>query len=328
MLMNISKIIERLSPILNSFIRTREIDMEERRRRLISAFFLLAGIPVLFAFAIFHILKAEYMEAAINLAVSATLMVSLYSLRYLKAGLTIYRINLAFLACLFIYNIFVGGANGSRILWVYTYPLIALFLLGKKEGLLHTLVMFLLSLLVIFDPYATFGTFPYANEFKVRFTISFLLVLALTYAYETIRQIFRQELENERYNLSVERDKLRHITENVHDIVWYLDLATMRYMYMSPSIEHLTGFTVEEAMKQDPAEALSPESYERAMRVLDKELKLEKKEGHADKSRVTEMVWDYYHKDGHVMSFGVTMSFLRDEKGEPTGVIGVSRDIT
>ncbi len=323
----IKEIIEKLVSISKFLTSSGEVDAEEERKRLITFFFLLFGIPVLLTYAAIHLINAEYLEGTLDLVAGVTLTFSLVYLRYLKRGVIAYRINIAIIACLFLYLIFMGGAFGSRMLWMYTFPLIALFLLGKEEGLLWTVVVLFFSVIILFDPFFTVGTFQYEYDVKTRFLVSFMLVVGLTYIYESVRESFQEVMERERSEFRYERDKLSHITENVHDIVWFLDLATMRFMYMSPSIEHLAGFTVEEAMQQDPAEVLAPESYERAMNILGEELEQEKK-GLADKSRKKEIVWDYYHKDGHVMSFGVTMSFLRDERGEPTGIVGVSRDIT
>jgi PAS domain S-box-containing protein len=323
----ITEIAKKLTLLSRFLSRGEEIDANEERRRLITFFFMLFGIPVLFAFAIYHLVNADYMEGTLDLVVGVTLTVSLVWLRYLKQGLIVYRINIAIIGCLFLYLVFIGGAFGSRILWMYTFPLVALFLLGKEEGLLWTLVVLFLSAIILFDPYFTVGTFHYGDDVKTRFLVSFMLVTALTYIYESVRQSFQEGMERERVELREERDKLSHITDNIHDIVWSLDLETMQFLYVSPSIEHLTGFSVEEAMKQQIEEILTPESYKDSMKILEEELALEDNEL-ADKSRMREAVWECYHKDRRILVFGVTMSFMRDETGKPTGIIGVSRDIT
>jgi PAS domain S-box-containing protein len=323
----ITEIVKKLALLSRFLSRDEEIDANEERRRLITFFFLLFGIPVLFGYAMFHLVNADYLEGTLDLAAGITLTVSLVCLRYLKQGLIVYRINITIIGCLFLYFIFMGGAFGSRVLWMYTFPLIALFLLGKREGLLWTLVVFSISVIILFDPSFTVGTFRYGDDVKSRFLVSFMLVTALTYIYESVRQSFQEGMERERAELKEERDKLSHITDNIHDIVWSLDLETMQFLYVSPSVEHLTGFSAEESMKQGIAEVLTPESYEDAIRILQEELALEDNEV-ADKSRMREAVWECYHKDRHRLVFGVTMSFMRDENGKPTGVIGVSRDIT
>ena len=50
------------------------------------------------------------------------------------------------------------------------------------------------------------------------------------------------------------------LAENISDVIWILDLTTERFRYVSPSVEQLRGYTPAEAMEQDLAEALTPES--------------------------------------------------------------------
>jgi PAS domain S-box-containing protein len=323
----IAEIVKKVSAISRFLTGSEALDANEERRRLITFFFLMFGIPVLYTFGILHLMSADYMEGILDIAAGVMLTISLVYLRYLQEGLVIYRINIALIGSLFLYFIFMGGDYGSRMLWMYTFPLVALFLLGKKEGLLWTLIVLFLSVIILFDPYSTFGTFHYQYEVKTRFLISFMLVIVLTYIYESVRQSFQEGMERERAELREERDKLSHITDNIHDIVWSLDLKTMQFLYVSPSVEHLTGFTVEESMKQQIEEIMTSESYEDSMKILEEEMALEDNV-RADKSRMRETVWKGYHKDGRILVFGVTMSFLRDENGVPVGVIGVSRDIT
>jgi two-component system cell cycle sensor histidine kinase/response regulator CckA len=52
----------------------------------------------------------------------------------------------------------------------------------------------------------------------------------------------------------------RLLAENISDVIWVLDLETRRYRYISPSIERLVGFTVDELRAEDFAAAIAPES--------------------------------------------------------------------
>ncbi len=55
--------------------------------------------------------------------------------------------------------------------------------------------------------------------------------------------------------------RYRFVTENMSDVLWLLDAKTLRFEYISPSVERLLGFTVEEAMQQSPFEALTAEYH-------------------------------------------------------------------
>ena len=72
------------------------------------------------------------------------------------------------------------------------------------------------------------------------------------------------------------KDRYRFLAENVTDVALILDLS-LCYAYCSPPVEPLRGFTVEEAMPQALAQALtSSDSYRMARKKLGEELARER----------------------------------------------------
>jgi PAS domain S-box-containing protein len=97
--------------------------------------------------------------------------------------------------------------------------------------------------------------------------------------------------------------------------------------YISPSVFEQQGLTVDEAMARSPEESWTPDSFRRNMEILKEELEIEKKQqkGMA-RSRAVET--EVKCKDGSTIWTEAKISFLRNPNGEPTGIIGVTRDIT
>ena len=62
--------------------------------------------------------------------------------------------------------------------------------------------------------------------------------------------------------------RFRFMAENTADVIWILDIASGRFSYVSPSVQSLRGFTVEEVMSQPVTAALTPESAQRTQAVL------------------------------------------------------------
>jgi len=123
---------------------------------------------------------------------------------------------------------------------------------------------------------------------------------------------------------SVERYRL--LAENVSDVIFTRDM-NLRFTYISPSVEKLTGYTVEEAMALTMEESYTPQSIQLAVQAFSEELAMEK-EPRSDPSRVRTMEMEGYRKDGSTMWTEAKMSFLRDPDGRAVGILGVSRDIT
>lgn len=120
--------------------------------------------------------------------------------------------------------------------------------------------------------------------------------------------------------------RYRFLAENVTDVIWTRDME-LKYTYISPSVQRARGYTVEESMSQGIAEILTPASRELALSNLSKELELERAgQSPLLKSRTLDL--EYICKDGSTIWGETSMTFLRDDKGEAIGILGVARDIT
>ncbi|HEU19897.1 MAG TPA: PAS domain S-box protein [Deltaproteobacteria bacterium] len=140
----------------------------------------------------------------------------------------------------------------------------------------------------------------------------------------TVQDITEQKQAEEALRES--EKKYRFLAEAITDIIWTLNLD-LKTTYVSPSIAKILGFTPEERIIQDVEQTMTPESYERAMDLLARELEIEK-EGGADPGRFVTIETEYYHKDGRTVWMESVVSLMRDCNGNPAGIHGVSRDIT
>lgn len=118
----------------------------------------------------------------------------------------------------------------------------------------------------------------------------------------------------------------RLLAENASDVIWTMDM-NLNYTYVSPSIARLRGITEGQPVHQSLKDVVSPRSYEMVLGILREELARETTE-QADmfRSRVLEM--EHIRNDGSTGWAEVKVSFLRDASGRPTGILGVTRDIT
>ncbi|MBK9207057.1 MAG: PAS domain S-box protein [Anaerolineales bacterium] len=60
--------------------------------------------------------------------------------------------------------------------------------------------------------------------------------------------------------LSESEEKYRLLAENISDVIFVLDVEYDQFIYVSPSIKALRGFTAEEVMLQGTAQSLTPAS--------------------------------------------------------------------
>lgn len=119
-------------------------------------------------------------------------------------------------------------------------------------------------------------------------------------------------------------EKVRSLLlNNLVDIVWVLDARTLKYLYVSPTVEQVRGFTPAEVMAASLEDNLTQESLSRAMTYLEAARK-KYEQGQDMKGRLE---LEMKHKNGSPVWLEVTARFFRDKEGG-LKILGVSKDIT
>jgi len=120
--------------------------------------------------------------------------------------------------------------------------------------------------------------------------------------------------------------RYRLISENTDDVIWILDLATLRFTYVSPSVTRLRGYTPNEVLRQKLNEVVTPESAALISRKIEEAMKAF---AAGDQSvRVLTHQIDQLHRDGSVIPTEVVTTLLIDPVSQAIKILGVSRDIT
>lgn len=125
-------------------------------------------------------------------------------------------------------------------------------------------------------------------------------------------------------DLLIKEERYRMLAEKARDVIWTMKLDG-RITYISPAVELLRGYTVEEAMHQTIDQILTPASQEKVMNYLQK-LNSDFKNGFALENFKGEN--EYYCKNGSTLW---TEVFIYPVIGiEPNSItlFGVTRDIT
>ncbi|MCD6585722.1 MAG: response regulator [Desulfobacteraceae bacterium] len=121
--------------------------------------------------------------------------------------------------------------------------------------------------------------------------------------------------------------RYRLLSDNISDIIWILNLSESKFSYVSPSIEHILGYTSEEFIKLSPKKIFPPQSLKYAKDLISEELDIDKT-GPADLSRSKTLELKQYCKNGSSIWVEVTAKFIRNTNHQPINILGVSRDIT
>lgn len=157
--------------------------------------FLLVGIPIMVVFGVTNYLQGVYNITVIAVACALGLTTGWLLIKYTDRDMAVYRANAVIYMSLLIYLLYFGGEGGSKILWLYTFPLIVFFLFGRVEGAVWSSILVLAVLLLFYSWLNRFLYHAYQDEFKVRFVASFITVNAVTFCLEYLRFHYKQRLE-------------------------------------------------------------------------------------------------------------------------------------
>ena len=121
--------------------------------------------------------------------------------------------------------------------------------------------------------------------------------------------------------------RYRLLAENATDVIWIASLDK-RYTYVSPAVERLTGYTVEEFSALSPRELMGERSFHHARRVVREMLRqaIQKPPEAPMPSATLEM--QLTCKDGSRIWTEATITPLFDATGKPTELLGITRDIS
>lgn len=110
----------------------------------------------------------------------------------------------------------------------------------------------------------------------------------------------------------------RLIADGCDDVVWTFDLQTERLIYVSDTIEPLTGFTRNDALRLKMADMFSPESYAGIKHVV-----VTPRSSDED-PLVIRGRFDHSCKDGSVAACHVRAAIIADGGGKPAELVGIS----
>jgi diguanylate cyclase (GGDEF)-like protein/PAS domain S-box-containing protein len=161
------------------------------------------------------------------------------------------------------------------------------------------------------------------SEAHIGLVSSKLIVIdGVTHTLSVIRDITELKAIEGKLKQSEERHRL--LADNAADVIWTMDLEG-RFTYISPSVEKLRGYTVEEVMNQSPEEVLCPgslihmhEGLARAINSVRNGLPFQVFRGELEQPC----------KDGTTVWTEASVSGIYNEDNRFIGMLGVTRDIS
>lgn len=118
----------------------------------------------------------------------------------------------------------------------------------------------------------------------------------------------------------------RLLMEHMRDVVWILDPESLHFLYVSPSVERLRGYTAEEVMREPVDAALTPEFAAGLKQIIRERLAAFESGVGVDEVYATEVQQPC--KDGSMVWTEAITRYYRNKTTGKIEIHGVTRDIS
>jgi signal transduction histidine kinase/DNA-binding response OmpR family regulator/HPt (histidine-containing phosphotransfer) domain-containing protein len=172
---------------------------------------LAAGFFILVFFAAESLILKSYIDAALNTTMALICVASFILARKkiaLEVPILVVLLCYVFFCAGLVMN---GAAQGLGFVWIYTYPLMTIILMGLIFGILLSLLMIAPVAVITFVP--DLSGYAYETTAALRLVIAYFLVLGMTIAFEFARSAKdKANLELTR-SLKAQRDEIAVLKE-------------------------------------------------------------------------------------------------------------------
>ncbi len=186
-----------LRDLLNKLMMADSSTFVHKRARQKLNFYLIAnfiGVLVMLGFGIMLAMKGRVFIPITDLVCSASLLLTYFYLRITKnLKVSCFVAAIAFMAFLLVHLI-SGGTDSSGPIWFFIFPPVSMYLLGKRVGLILSLIISAPAVLIFMMLSAGLDVAGYSATFILRFLISYLVETFLFYLMESQRSEAQQEV--------------------------------------------------------------------------------------------------------------------------------------
>ena len=184
-------------------------DLEVLRKFVLLNIISILGIFVLGLLSSFAFYQGDIFLGLADFATLLILLVLWIVLRKKKNYQLIGNIGAVIIGIFYLFLVAHGSADSATYLWAFTYPLVVLYLLGRKIGTIFSLSFLSLSVIVsqVLPKYISMG--HYNTPMLIRFVAAYLTILLFAIVAEIIHETVHRRLRESKKQLQVSLKKVQ-----------------------------------------------------------------------------------------------------------------------
>jgi hypothetical protein len=155
-------------------------EVEKTRKRRLAYTSIIFSFLLILGFSIVDYWEGDMVEMWMDLLIGALLIVSGLCIYRFNADFMIYRFFLGLLSACFLSLVVIGAGSGTVVFWLFPFPIVFMFFLGRREGGVFAAVFLFCLSILLFSPFS-FHKFDYPLDSSIRFFASLLFTTFITY---------------------------------------------------------------------------------------------------------------------------------------------------
>ncbi|MBU4540146.1 MAG: EAL domain-containing protein [Firmicutes bacterium] len=232
---------------------------------LLSFFLIFLGGPILLYGSYLFYTDGYVILAMVEAMVFLVIVFAIYN-KKLRTDTRKFLIILSIYVISIVLLVYTGPYGAGMISVVFSFVLSVALLNKKRNRIFFTInlnVFVILTVLLYLDVFNGLAIEVFNNYWLVNAFTAQIVILVLSYLFTMIFDGLESQTQKiiESKTLIAEREeKYRLLADTTADVIWVYNVSTGKFVYISPSIEDLRGFTVEEAMAQHFVDKLAFDS--------------------------------------------------------------------
>ncbi|MDR2768173.1 MAG: hypothetical protein LBB82_07605 [Treponema sp.] len=200
---------------------------------------LILGASFVIIFGITVIFGGNVVRGTLDLALGGMCVLFIFLLRTKVPFVVSAVIPLASFGALCVVLVASGGERGFAGLWIYSFPILVIFITGLSVGTI--LIGFVLAALMVVTLIPGLAGFSYTLSIAFRYICVYLLVVVLTIVYEQIRVMKDRWSKQLTVRLKVERDLINAMKDNLKTGLFLMDKDFIIQGSYSKPLEEILG---------------------------------------------------------------------------------------
>ena len=178
-----------------------DYDLETLRKIILMNLIIILGGVFLAILGLIGFAQKDYLLGAIDFALLSFLVFLFVYLKKHKKHNVVGLIGTIAAGAFFLLLIGYGGVSRTAYVWSFTYPLISLFLMGKRLGTCLSLPLLGIACLIFYLGARVDYLPSYRTDLVIRFIPAYITIYLFAYAMEFVREIAQRKLEQKNIEL-------------------------------------------------------------------------------------------------------------------------------